>query len=458
MKQIETIYQEQGTYFSSGATLPIAVRKEALKRLHAAILRRKDNIESALQLDLNKSEAEAYLTEIGMTLAAITHLLKKLKKYTQPRRVRTSISSFPSKGYIVPEPYGRVLIMAPWNYPFLLCMDPLVNAIAAGNCVMVKPAKTSKHTALLIADIIKEVFEPAHVACIEGGSENCDCLLQLRFDYIFYTGSPRIGKLVMEKAAKYLTPVTLELGGKSPCIIDATADVPLAVKRMLFGKGLNAGQTCVAPDYVLVQHAIKDQVVEQFKLYSKKFWGKDPIQNKNFPRIINQHHYTRLVGYLSEGKCLAGGEHNDELLKIAPTLLEVDIDASTPVMQEEIFGPILPLIEYEFVEDAIQFVKAQEKPLALYLFSKSANVQRIIGTEIPFGGGCINDTIMHLSEKNLPFGGVGNSGMGAYHGKAGFDTFTHYKSILKRGTWIDPSFRYSPLGKAKMWLVSKFLK
>lgn len=458
MQTIQQIYTTQGEYFAAGKTLPIEARKQALTKLRNVILAHQNNIESALQLDLNKSKAEAYMTEIGITLASIRHQLKHLKKYSKPRRVGLSITSFPAKGHVVPEPYGRVLIMSPWNYPFLLCMDPLVAAIAAGNCVMVKPAQTSKHTSMVITDIIAAAFNPAHVVCIPGGSENCDCLLEQRFDYIFYTGSPRIGRLIMEKAAKNLTPVTLELGGKSPCIIDATANVDQAVKRMLFGKSLNAGQTCIAPDYVLVQHAVKDQVVEAFKRYSKKFWGKEPIENENYPRIINQHHYKRLVGYLSEGKCLAGGGINDDALKIEPTLLEIDIDAANNVMNEEIFGPILPIIEFNVVEEAIKFVKSKEKPLALYLFSKSSNVQRIFTYQIPFGGGCINDTVMHISEKNLPFGGVGNSGMGSYHGKAGFDTFTHYKSVLKRGTWLDPAFRYHPLGKVKMWLVSKFLR
>ena len=458
MQTINQIYTAQGEFFAAGNTFSIETRKAALLKLREVILRKEEDIKSALQLDLGKSQAESYMTEIGMTLASIRHQINHLKKYSKPKRVGLSITAFPGKGYIVPEPYGRVLIMSPWNYPFLLCMDPLVSAVAAGNCVIVKPAQTSQHTSLVIADIVKEAFAVEHVACVAGGSENCDCLLQLRFDYIFYTGSPRIGKVIMEKASKYLTPVTLELGGKSPCIIDATANIPLAVKRMLFGKGLNAGQTCVAPDYLLVQHAVKEQVVEEFKRQCKKFWGKDPINNPNFPRIINQHHYNRLVSYLSDGKCLVGGGCNSDLLKIEPTLLEVDIKANCNIMRDEIFGPILPLIEFEFVEEAVKFVKAQEKPLALYLFSNSKNVQRIFSREIPFGGGCINDTIMHLSEKNLPFGGVGNSGMGAYHGKAGFDTFTHYKSVLKRGTWLDPAFRYQPLGSLKMWLVRKFLR
>jgi aldehyde dehydrogenase (NAD+) len=457
MKSIENIYQEQGAYFASGATLPVSARKEALKKLQQAILRNRSNIESALQLDLNKSKEEAYMTEIGMTLAAIRYQLNHLKKNSKPRRVCTQITSFPSAGYIIPEPYGRVLIMSPWNYPFLLCIDPLVSAIAAGNCAMIKPASTSKHTAMVIAKITQEAFDSKHVACIEGGSENCNCLLNLRFDYIFYTGSPSVGKTVMEKAAKYLTPVTLELGGKSPCVIDQTANINLAVKRLMFGKTLNAGQTCVAPDYLLVHSSVKQQVVEKFAAYSKKFWGKKPIQNANYPRIVNQRHFDRLCGYLGEGKILAGGDTDSNLLKIEPTLLEID-NRSAMVMQEEIFGPILPIIEFDLIEEAISYIKSKEKPLALYLFSTNRNVQRIFEQEVSFGGGCINDTIMHLSEEKLPFGGVGNSGMGNYHGKAGFDTFTHYKSVLKRGNWLDPTFRYQPIGSIKMWLVSKFLR
>jgi aldehyde dehydrogenase (NAD+) len=457
MTSINEIYQAQGQFFATGATLPVASRKQALLKLREVILRKRTNIESALQLDLNKSKEEAYMTEIGMTLSAITYQLKKLKKNTSPRRVGMAITSFPSKGYVVPEPYGRVLIMSPWNYPFLLCMDPLVGAIAAGNCVMVKPANTSKHTSMVIAEIIAEAFQPQHVACVAGGHENCNTLLDLRFDYIFYTGSPRIGKVIMEKAAKHLTPVTLELGGKSPCIIDASANVDLAVKRLLFGKTLNAGQTCVAPDYLLVQSAVKQQVIEKFAYYSKKFWGKNALENAHFPRIINPNHFNRLVGYLGDGKIVAGGNYNADLLKIEPTLMEVDARSAT-IMQEEIFGPILPLITFEQTEEAVSYIKSHEKPLALYLFSTNKHVQRIFEREVPFGGGCINDTIMHLSEKNLPFGGVGNSGMGSYHGKASFDTFTHYKSVLYRGNWLDPAFRYQPIGKIKMWLVSKFLK
>lgn len=455
--RIDELYQAQGNYFLSGETLSIEKRKAALLKLRQTILQLQQDIESALQLDLNKSKAESYMTEIGMTLAAITHQIKHLKKYSKPKRVGLSITAFPGKGYIVPEPYGRVLIMSPWNYPFLLCMDPLVSAVAAGNCVMVKPANTSKHTSMVIAKIIEAAFDPAHVACIPGGSENCNCLLEKRFDYIFYTGSPRVGKLIMEKAAKYLTPVTLELGGKSPCIIDSTANVDLAVKRLLFGKSLNAGQTCVAPDYLLVHSSVKDKVIERFIHYSKKFWGKEPIENANYPRIIHEQHYQRLVSYLGDGTCLAGGEHSDQSLKIAPTLLAID-NRSARIMQEEIFGPILPLIEFNLMQEAVDYIRQYEKPLALYLFSNNKHVQKLFARQIPFGGGCFNDTIMHLTEENLPFGGVGNSGMGAYHGKAGFDTFTHYKSILKRGTWMDPFFRYHPLGGFKMWLVSKFLR
>lgn len=457
MVKIDELYQQQGEYFLSGDTFHIDHRKKALQQLRQSILRHQTDIESALQLDLGKSKAEAYMTEIGMTLSAIRHQLTHLKKYSKPRRVCTAIASFPSKGYIVPEPYGRVLIMSPWNYPFLLCMDPLASAIAAGNCVMVKPANTSKHTSMVIARIIAETFPPQHVACIPGGSENCNQLLNHRFDYIFYTGSPRVGKLVMEKASHFLTPVTLELGGKSPCIIDSTANVDLAVKRMLFGKSLNAGQTCVAPDYLLVQSSVKEKVIERFNYYSKKFWGKHPTDNPNYPRIINQHHYERLLAYLSNGDILCGGDYDNQRLKIEPTLLGVS-DYAAPVMQEEIFGPILPLIEFNLLEDAINCIRQYEKPLALYLFSNSPHAQQLFAQQIPFGGGCINDTIMHLSEENLPFGGVGNSGMGCYHGKAGFDTFTHYKSVLKRGTWMDPAFRYQPIGNLKMWLVSKFLR
>lgn len=457
MASIHEIYTAQGAFFDQGNTFSIAMRKAALKKLREVILRRQRDIESALQLDLNKSKAEAYMTEIGMTLAGIRHQINHLKKYSRPKKVSTSITAFPATGYVVPEPYGRVLIMSPWNYPLLLCLDPLAAAIAAGNCVMVKPANTSQHTAMVIADIIREAFDEKHVACIPGGSQNCDTLLDLRFDYIFYTGSPRVGKIIMEKAAKHLTPVTLELGGKSPCIIDATANIDLAVKRMLFGKSLNAGQTCVAPDYLLVQSAVKEKVIERFVHYSKQYWGKNPIENPDYPRIINQQHFNRITAYLNDGKCVAGGSYDARVLKMEPTLLEVD-NANCSIMREEVFGPIMPMMEFSQVQEAIDYVRKQEKPLAFYLFSGSSEVQQLVMKQIPFGGGCINDTIMHLSEENLPFGGVGNSGMGSYHGKAGFDTFTHYKSVLKRGTWLDPFFRYQPLGKLKAGLIRFFLK
>lgn len=456
IEEIKTIKAEQNDFFKSGKTKDLSYRIQALKTLRKAIKENSKTIADALKEDLNKSEAESYLTETGMALASISYSLKHIKSWAKPKRVNTPLAQFPSSSHIVPEPYGVCLIIAPWNYPFLLAIDPLIAAISAGNCAIVKPSELSPATSKLIGDIISNNFEQSYIAVAEGGKEISETLLSEQFDYIFFTGGTSIGRIVMQKAAENLTPVTLELGGKSPCIIDKSADIELAVKRILFGKIINSGQTCVAPDYLLVHTDIKDKIKDAFAKYSTKMLGENALENKSYPRIINRRHFDRLVAYLQDGEIISGGEYRTDTLQISPTLLSVS-GLSSKVMEEEIFGPILPLITYNSTNNAINIINSRPKPLALYLFTTDSNVESNVIKNVSFGGGCINDTIIHLASPKLPFGGVGSSGMGAYHGKYGFDTFSHHKSILKKANWLDLPFRYPPFSKIKLQLIKLFL-
>ncbi len=456
MKQIAEIVNDARSFFDAGATRDVAWRRDALKRLHKAIRLHAEDIQAALHSDLGKNAAEAYMTEIGTTLSNISHLIKHVRRYSRVRRASAGLALFPSKGYIVPEPYGVVLVMSPWNYPFLLCVDPVAEAVAAGNTVVLKPSKSSPATAGVIARIFAEVFDPGHVAVVDGPGVG-DVLLDQRFDYIFYTGSPRIGKLVMRKAAEHLTPVTLELGGKSPVIVDQSADVDMAAKRIVYGKMMNSGQTCIAPDYVLIHRGLKDAFVQAFKKYSLQFMGDDPAMSADYPRMVSREHFDRVRGYLSQGRVLAGGRACEQSLKMEPTLLEVS-DLSVAVMQEEIFGPVLPLIEVDGLQQAVDIINGKESPLALYVFAGGKAAVRRVVREIRYGGGCINDTLMHIVSPDMPFGGVGGSGMGAYHGRRGFDTFTHYKSVLKTPVLFDNPLRYPPFGSGKMSLIKRFLQ
>ena len=456
-KHIKAIVQKQRDYFFTGATKEVAMRLTALQKLEVAIKRNEKEINKALFLDLHKSPMECYMTEVGMTLSELSFIKKHLRSWTKDKVVRTPIAQFPARSFIKSEPYGVALIMSPWNYPFLLCMGPLIGAIAAGNCCVLKPSNYSPNTSAIIGKIIKECFLERHVTVVEGGREENAALLEEKFDYIFFTGGVTVGKLVMEKAAMHLTPVTLELGGKSPCIIEKSANVKLAAKRVVFGKLLNSGQTCVAPDYALVQEEVLEEFLHYATFYAKKMLGEHPLDNSNYPKMINEKHYHRVLSLIEEDKVVFGGKGNLESLQIEPTLMR-DVTADSKVMQEEIFGPILPVLSFKTLKEAENFVMNRPKPLACYLFTGNKAAERHMLEHISFGGGCINDTIIHLATSHMGFGGVGSSGMGSYHGKLSFDTFSHKKSIVKKYTWLDLAFRYHPYTSFKEKLVRSFLK
>lgn len=436
--------------------MEIVKRKEKLRDLKRVIKKYEDEILEALKKDLNKSFFEGYETEVGIVLEEINYTLKHLNKWAKVKRVKTPIFHFPATSYIYQEAYGKVLIMSPWNYPFQLTIAPLVGAIAAGNRVVVKPSEYSNNTAEIIEKILKEVFSQDEVKVVKGGRAVNQDLLKQKYDYILFTGSPAVGKIVMESAAKHLTPVTLELGGKSPCIVDSSAKVKMAAKRIVWGKFLNAGQTCVAPDYLLVHQDVKAELVKEMIGYIKEFYGNSPIDNPDYPKIINKKHFDRINGLIRNEKIITGGNCNEQAMKIAPTILD-HITWQSPIMQEEIFGPVLPVMEFDDLNQVVEMMGNHPKPLALYFFTSSKENEKKILSNISFGGGCINDTIIHLSNSNLPFGGVGNSGMGQYHGKASFNTFSHPKSIIKKSNLIDIYLRYPPF-KDHLKLLKKFLK
>lgn len=451
------IIKKQRELYDTNITKDVSFRIKILEKLKKAIIQNEEKINKALKEDLNKSAFESYMCETGMVLAEITHTLKNIKKWTKTKKVRTPISQMPSTSYIIPESYGITLVISPWNYPFLLSFEPVVSAIAAGNLVVLKPSEYSENTTKVIKEIINETFNKEYIVVIEGGPEETEKLLNENFDYIFYTGSTEVGKIVMEKAAKNLTPVTLELGGKSPCIVDETANIEMAAKRIVFGKLLNAGQTCVAPDYILVHSTKKEELVKNIQKYITIFLGKDAINNEDYPKIINEKHFNRLVNLIEKDRVIFGGKTSKETLKIEPTLID-NVSISSSIMQEEIFGPLLPIITFKSLEECIKIIKKKEKPLSLYLFTNSKLSKEKVLNEISFGGGCINDTVIHLASLNLGFGGVGKSGMGAYHGKFGFDTFTHYKSVLKKSNKVDLPMRYHKYTDSKLKVIKKFLK
>ena len=447
--KVNEVVISQRDFFKSGATLSYQFRKEALLKLRRAVNLYKEEISLALEKDLGKSSGEAYITEIGMVLQSISYQLSHLRSFMRSRRRGFSISVFPSYGKIIPEPYGNVLVISPWNYPFLLAMDPMIGAVAAGNCVIVKPSEHSPNTSSLLEKMLSEIFDPSYIAVLTGDVDVAKELLDNRFDYIFYTGSAAVGKVVMRKAAEYLTPTTLELGGKSPCIIAPDADIAESVRRIIFGKSLNSGQTCVAPDYLLVHKSIIDEVVKEF--------SKQLTVDPQFYRIINEAHFKRLLSYLSQGDVIIGGGADSEALEIQFTLLSVS-DIKAPIMAEEIFGPLLPVVTYSDEEQLVGELKSKEKPLAFYAFSRDRRFIKRLLREVSFGGGAVNDTLMHIVDPNLPFGGVGYSGMGAYHGKSSFDTFTHYKSVLcSPSGWVAP-LRYPPYKGLKERLIKLFLR
>lgn len=453
---VEKIVKNQRTFFNSGKTFDVHYRIEMLQKLKSTIQKYEQEIGAALYTDLGKSETESYMCETGLTLSELSYQIKHIKGWSRNRRRKTDLANFHAKSFTVQEPYGCVLIMSPWNYPFMLCMEPMIGAIAAGNCCVLKPSAYSPATSAIIKKVVGEVFPEEYVAVVEGGRAENTALLEQRFDYIFFTGGTTVGRLVMEKAAAHLTPMTLELGGKSPCIIDDTCDIKVAAARLVFGKYLNCGQTCVAPDYVLVDKKVKTELIAQVRLQIKKMFGEHPLDNPHYGKIINKKHFDRIIGLIDINKVVLGGESDPDTLRIAPTVMD-NVTPEDAVMQEEIFGPIMPLIAYEDINEAEAFIREREKPLALYLFTKDKEVEKRFLKYVSFGGGCVNDTIIHLATSEMGFGGVGNSGMGSYHGKKSFDTFSHEKSIVKKYCWLDMPMRYQPYTAKHLKLIKLFL-
>ena len=484
-QEIKTILNKQREYFTSGATLQENFRREQLEKLKTSLQQHEADLDFALQQDLGKSRMESYMCEIGLTLSELTWMQKHLKGLMREKRVPTPLSQFAARSFRSPSPYGTVLIMSPWNYPVLLTLDPLIDAIAAGNTAVVKPSAYAPATAAVLRKIIEECFPAEYVSVVTGGRAENQALLQQKFDRIFFTGGKTVGREVLRHAAEYLTPVTLELGGKSPCIVDATANIPLAARRIVFGKYLNCGQTCVAPDYILCDSRIHDQLVEAIQSEINRQFGENPLQNPDYGKIINEKHFRRLLGLIDPDKIVCGGQYDEQTLRIAPTVM-TNVTWEDAVMGEEIFGPILPVLTYipgdsqprmsdqigktsisqtrdlstsqDFISWAIRCVEEHPHPLALYLFSEDKKSQRRILDHCHFGGGCINDTIIHLATSAMPFGGVGESGMGGYHGKSGFETFSHYRSIVDKKTWMDLPIRYQKYSKRKEKLLRMFLR
>jgi len=456
MEAIKKAMEAHRAYFRSGRTLDLDFRREALVKLRDALVRSEERIYKAFWEDLHKPEFEVFGTEIGMILREIKHHLAKLKKWSKPTRVSTDLLNFYSASRIRPEPYGVVLIMSPWNYPLQLALLPLVGAISAGNCVMIKPAHYSSHVSAIIEEIITETFPSEYISVLTGDRTVNQAVLEERFDLIFFTGSPYLGRIVMEKAARHLTPVVLELGGKSPCIVEADAKIDTAARRITFGKFLNAGQTCVAPDHLFAHKDIKDRLLAKIRETIIRFYGEDPEQSPDYGRIISAEQFERLESLMkSGGKIVHGGKVNASARYIAPTIID-DITYDDPIMQEEIFGPLLPVLEYSDLDEVISAINDHEKPLALYVFGSSADrIERLLA-RTSSGGGCVNDTIMHVASSTMPFGGVGNSGLGSYHGKFSFDAFSHHRSILYKTTLFNPTIAYPPY-KNKPRFIRKLL-
>ncbi|MGE6400805.1 aldehyde dehydrogenase [Bacillus cereus] len=453
---ISSIVNKQKEYFYKGHTRSVETRKNNLKKLYDGIQRFEDEIFQALKLDLNKSVHESFTTEIGYVLKEISFQMKHISSWSKPKRVRTALTHFGSKGKVAPEPYGVTLIIAPWNYPFQLAIAPLVGALAAGNTVVLKPSELTPNVSKVLTRMLEELFPEELVSVVEGGAQESTALLKEPFDYIFFTGSVGVGKVVMEAAAKKLTPLTLELGGKSPCIVHKDAKIDVTARRIVWGKFLNAGQTCVAPDYMYVHSSVKEQLIEALRHEIAEQYGKDALQNDNYVRIVSERHFERLCTFLQDGKPVIGGNYTKETLHIEPTVL-TNVTWQSAVMEDEIFGPILPIIEYDKIEEVIETIQHHPKPLALYVFSEDRKVQEKVSSNISYGGGCINDVVYHLATPYLPFGGVGSSGLGSYHGEQSFRTFSHYKSILSQSTAFDMKIRYSST-KSALKFIRKLLK
>lgn len=464
MVTIAEILTKQRTFFKEGNSMNWRTRRAALKILYSTIKDMEPEIIAALKQDLGKSESEGYMCEVGMALSELRFAQQHLRCWARRRRAATPLAQFPARSFIIPEPYGNVLIMAPWNYPFLLCISPLVAALAAGNTAVIKPSAYAPATSAIVRKVIEETFTEDWVAVVEGGREANSELLEQKWDYIFFTGSKEVGKLVMSKASAHLTPVTLELGGKSPVIVDSRCDTEAAAARIVFGKYLNLGQTCVAPDHVFVHSSIKNDFIAACKKQIREMFSASPLDNLDYGKIINEKHYKRLCDTLDEVSelIILGGERKAEQLRISPTI--VDLGTIRPelrelrVMKDEIFGPIMPIITYDNIDDVADFIEAGDKPLAAYFFTEDKKLQELLLRHLHFGGGCVNDTIIHLATETMPFGGVGGSGMGSYHGRWGFDCFTHYKSVVSKPTWLDIKMRYQPYTQKGLKLIKMFLK
>ena len=455
--EIHAIVEKQRAWFKTGATLDVEFRLNALNKLADALRTREAEIAEALRADLGKGVTESFICETGLVRSELSYMKKHLRRYARERHVPTPMTNFHSRSYVKPSPYGTVLIMSPWNYPLLLTLDPLVDAIAAGNTAVVKPSAYSPRTSAVIADLIRECFAPEHVASITGGRAENTSLLGERFDYIFFTGGQAVGREVMRAAAEHLTPVTLELGGKSPCIVEKTANLKLAARRIVFGKYLNCGQTCVAPDYIYCDASVKDAFLAELKREIARQYGERPLENANYGHIVNEKHFDRLLGLMDAHKLAHGGAHDRASLRIEPTILD-GATFEDAVMQQEIFGPILPILTYDSLEGAVARIQSLPHPLALYIFTSDNRIAKDVIARCGFGGGCINDVVIHLATSEMGFGGFGESGMGAYHGKDGFDTFSHYKSIVDKKTWLDLPMRYQPYTKLNEALIRMFLK
>ena len=456
-QEIKDILQQQNHFFSSGKTIPAEFRLKQLESLKEAMIRHEADLAAALKEDLGKSRMESYMCEIGLTLSELTWMQKHLRSLMRSKRVSTPAAQFAAKSFRSPSPYGTVLIMSPWNYPVLLTLDPLIDAIAAGNTAVVKPSAYAPCTFNVMKTMIEECFPAHYVAVVDGGRAENQALLQQRFDMIFFTGGKTVGREVLRHAAEYLTPVTLELGGKSPCIVDSTAKIRLAAKRIVFGKYLNCGQTCVATDYILCDKRIRDELITAILAEIEKQFGKEPLKNPNYGKIINEKHFERILGLINGEKLVYGGQSEPESLRIAPTVLN-NITWDDAVMGEEIFGPLLPILTFDTLDEALNTVESHPHPLALYFFSEDKAAQKKILDTCRFGGGCINDTIIHLATSDMPFGGVGESGMGSYHGRVGFETFSHYRSIVDKKTWMDLPIRYQKYTGLKEKMMRMFLK
>ena len=452
---VQNIVKNQKKFLEELKRKDIQYRIEKLMALKNVIKENEDEIAKALYKDLNKDKVESYMVEIGMVLSELSYIIKNTKKWAKPKRAATPLSQFLASSFIVPEPYGVVLVMSPWNYPFLLTMQPVIGALAAGNTCIIKPSRFSINTSKIIKKLIEKVYDEKYVSVV-WGEDISEELLKQDVDYICYTGSQRVGKIVMKAAAEKLIPVTLELGGKSPCIVEKTADIKLAARRIAFGRILNSGQTCIAPDYILVEKEIKEQFVEELKKNIIKMVGKNPLENKEYPKLIGEKQFNKVKEMLVEKEITYGGKYDEKTLKIEPTILKCTYKSKA--MEEEIFGPLFPIIEFTKIDEVIKYITSNPKPLALYLFTNNKKLQKRILREVSFGGGCINDTIMHIASHNMPFGGVGNSGMGSYHGKYSFDTFSHYKSILKKSNLLDMPMRYHPYKESNYKLIKWFLK